>query len=280
MFDSRLLFRVFSAISLSRLRVSCVRGGSGTSARRFHFGAVFCALVCALVLAGATAPAAWGQTTIYVDHAATGANDGSSWADAYTSLQDALDAASGSDEIYIAQGTYYPDEGQTVTDDERSASFTITGTQDGLKVYGGFEAGDAFADRSPADHPVLLSGDIDQDNASAGNSYHVVVMDGGDGIGENIDANITNATELNGVTITGGNANEGFAQNARCCPCLFRARRAAGCKVRATAGRAPRHRRRTDRHARQSKRPQHAGRSREVIALEGAVWMLSPGLRL
>jgi len=184
MFDSRLLFRVFSAISLSRLHVSCVRGGSGTSARRFHFGAVFCALVCALVLAGATAPAAWGQATIYVDHAATGANDGSSWADAYTSLQDALDAASGSNEIYIAQGTYYPDEGQTVTDDDRSASFTITGTQDGLKVYDGFEAGDAFADRSPADHPVLLSGDIDQDNASAGNSYHVVVMDGGDGIGE------------------------------------------------------------------------------------------------
>jgi hypothetical protein len=145
-------------------------------------------------------------TGVYVDHAATGANDGSSWDDAYTSLQDALDVASGSDEIYIAQGTYYPDEGLVAS---RRASFTITGDQDGLEIYGGFENGDAFADRSPADHPVILSGDIDQDNTSAQNSYHVVVMDGGnaDEIGNDVDANITNATELNGVTITGGNAN-------------------------------------------------------------------------
>jgi hypothetical protein len=47
--------------------------------------------------------------TIYVSVSAGGANDGSSWADAYNYLQDALDDAAYSDNIWVAAGTYYPD---------------------------------------------------------------------------------------------------------------------------------------------------------------------------
>ncbi len=40
------------------------------------------------------------MATYYVDPAATGANDGSSWTDAWTSLQSALDTAGAGDTVY------------------------------------------------------------------------------------------------------------------------------------------------------------------------------------
>ena len=176
----------------------------GAFPRRFRL----CAVLLALVLVGASAPAAWGQTTYYVDgDAGSDGSTGDTWASAFATLTKALDVATGSDQIWIAQGTYYPDEGPGVSEADRSASFTVTGDQDGLRIYGGFEVGDAFTDRSPADHPVILSGDVNGDGGAPFNSYHIVLMDGGTGLGPDIGANITSATVLSGVTITGGRAN-------------------------------------------------------------------------
>ena len=45
---------------------------------------------------------------IFVNASATGANDGSSWSDAYTDLQSALGQASPGDEIWVAAGVYNP----------------------------------------------------------------------------------------------------------------------------------------------------------------------------
>ncbi|MEX2477218.1 MAG: LamG-like jellyroll fold domain-containing protein [Gracilimonas sp.] len=150
----------------------------------------------------ANALSVFGQSIIYVDADAGGANDGTSWTDAFDNLQDALGEAGGSNEIWIAQGTYYPDEGS-----DRSASFTITGDQDGLKIYGGFENGDAdLEDRNPGDHPVILSGDIGRTD-DTDNSYHVLVIDGTSG------GTITNATVLDGVTVTAGNGNGSSPDN-------------------------------------------------------------------
>ena len=50
--------------------------------------------------------------TIYVDANAAGANNGSSWANAYNYLQDALaDATVSGDDIWVAKGMYKPDQG-------------------------------------------------------------------------------------------------------------------------------------------------------------------------
>ncbi|WP_020404892.1 PKD domain-containing protein [Gracilimonas tropica] len=116
-----------------------------------------------------------GLAQIYVDADATGANDGSSWTNAYTSLQDAIDAATGSDQIWIADGIYYPDEGANVTNDDRLSAFTITGEKDGLMIHGGFSGSESLlSERDLSANETILSGDIDQDGDLAGNSYNVV----------------------------------------------------------------------------------------------------------
>ena len=137
--------------------------------------------------------------TYYVDGASgSDANDGQSWNQAFATLQQALSVATDNDEIWIAEGTYTPTSGS-----DRSVSFTVTGAQDGLEIYGGFQSGDTFADRSPADHPVILSGDIGTSNDSSDNSYNVLFFDGTTG------GTITTSTVLDGVTVTAGNANGG-----------------------------------------------------------------------
>ncbi|MHC4285818.1 MAG: PEP-CTERM sorting domain-containing protein [Planctomycetota bacterium] len=62
---------------------------------------------------------------IYVDDNAAGANDGSTWTDAFNYLQDALTAAWSGDEIRVAQGIYKPDQGAVVTTGDREATFQL-----------------------------------------------------------------------------------------------------------------------------------------------------------
>jgi hypothetical protein len=78
-------------------------------------------------------PSASAQTSTirYVNHAATGANNGSSWANAYTRLELAIAAAQPNDQIWIAKGVYYP----TTSSTDRSASFVL---KDQVALYGGF----------------------------------------------------------------------------------------------------------------------------------------------
>ena len=146
--------------------------------------------------------------SIYVDANATGADDGSSWENAYTDLQDALANATGSDEIWVAQGVYVPGASE---DD----SFTITGDEDGIELYGGFTGSET--DRSQRDveaNVTVLSGNIDGDDDTnadgvtesfedivGNNSHNVVILDGTTG------SAITSSTVIDGFTITGGQAD-------------------------------------------------------------------------
>ena len=147
----------------------------------------FAAAALLALLAGASGAAA---SVIYVNGAASGANDGSSWANAYTSLQSALSAAASGDEIWVAAGTYKP----TNTAD-RSLSFAL---KNGVGVYGGFLGTETSRNqRNPTVNVTTLSGDIGTAGDASDNSYHVVTA----------DSTVTATAVLDGFTISGGNAN-------------------------------------------------------------------------
>ncbi len=132
---------------------------------------------------------------IYVDAGAGGANNGSSWADAYNYLQDALTTASAGSEIWVAQGTYQPDVNTAHPDgnDSRYETFQL---KNGVAIYGGFPTGGGS--RDPNTYTTILSGDINVPNDNNDNSYHVVT-----GLG------IDSTAVLDGFTITAGDANGG-----------------------------------------------------------------------
>jgi hypothetical protein len=75
--------------------------------------------------------------TIYVDAAATGAGDGTSWDNAYNFLQDALAVALSGDEIWVAQGVYKPDADASEPNGtgDRTATFQLI---NGVSIRGGF----------------------------------------------------------------------------------------------------------------------------------------------
>src|SRR5688500_9078924 len=75
------------------------------------------------------------QTTYFVNDNASGASNGSSLIDAFNELQDALTAAVSGDQIWVAAGIYYPDDGEGLTNDNQSHSFHL---KNGLAIYGGF----------------------------------------------------------------------------------------------------------------------------------------------
>lgn len=148
-----------------------------------------------------------GDSILYVNAAATAVGDGGSWGTAYTYLQDALTAANNNScvkQIWVAKGTYYPDEGTGKTNDDRTASFAM---KNNLAIYGGFAGGETqLSARNWSTNPTILSGDIDQNDGTTGNganSYHVVA---------NGNA-INNTAMLDGFVITGGKANGDFSAN-------------------------------------------------------------------
>ena len=169
------------------------------------------AMVIGVALAAPTGPQAAHAATgpvCYVRAGATGGNNGNSWVDAYTSLQSAL-GDTNCTEIRVAAGEYKPGAARTDTFDIR----------EGRKLFGGYAGVGPTPDaRDAAAYVTVLSGDIDNDDTTdangvvldytdiaGANSYNVVRV-----YGENIP--VTNATVVDGFTITGGYADGGPSQ--------------------------------------------------------------------
>jgi hypothetical protein len=128
---------------------------------------------------------------IYVDSAATGNNNGTNWANAFTRLKTASDSAKAGNQIWVAKGTYFP-----TTNTDRSISFQM---KEGTILYGGFNTstGDTtLLTRDWENNPTILSGDIGTRGDSTDNSYHVVIG--------------ANDAVLDGFIIEKGNSNSTY----------------------------------------------------------------------
>ena len=126
----------------------------------------------------------------YVNINTTGIQSGDTWAQAYKYLQDALAAVSSCvDTIYIAAGTYYPDEGAGLADGNQALRFTLNTP---IVLMGGYSATTGV--RNLASTQTYLSGDIDKNNTTdAPNSMNVVRM--------------TAAAHLDGLYVENGHAD-------------------------------------------------------------------------
>ena len=149
---------------------------------------------------------------LYVDDDATGANDGSSWADAYNYLQDALLVTGRGDEIRVAQGIYKPDQGTGITAGDREATFQLRSGIIMEGSYAGFGAQEPNA-RDIEVYETVLSGDLNGDDVDVGdpygltraeNSYHVINSSQTD-----------TTTVLDGFTVIAGHAN-GDSEGPHC----------------------------------------------------------------
>lgn len=158
---------------------------------------------------------AWAASRYYVNgNGGNDLNSGLSWEQAFKNLQRALVFPNSGDEIWVAQAVYYPDNGGAYPLDSRLATFSL---KDGVSIYGGYAGNEtSLSQRDIANHPTILSGDVDNNdvngngnfiaeqtsNIVGGNAYHVVTSSGN-----------TSTAVLDGFIITAGLANDNSDPN-------------------------------------------------------------------
>ena len=131
-------------------------------------------------------------------------------------LLDPLNPQADEVEIWVAAGTYYPDEGDGLTGGDQNLSFELTNH---VRIYGGFSGGETVLnDRDPVRNVTILSGDLADDDdpddpfntgLTDDNSLNIVICDG--------DA----ATALlDGFTVTGATGSGVFL--SFCSPSIVR----------------------------------------------------------
>jgi hypothetical protein len=159
-------------------------------------------------------PQSISANVIYVKSDAVGANDGSSWINAYVSLQSAIDVAVSGDQIWVSKGIYIPSYDYGLGD-IRYNHFRLV---ENVAIYGGFAGTETDVSQRidfsyGGANETVLSGDLNGDDIVSGegnslsfsnnadNCYHVLYLP------NTITPTLTNLAIIDGFTITGGNAN-------------------------------------------------------------------------
>ena len=135
---------------------------------------------------------------VFVKHDATGMNNGTSWANAYTEMHTAIQNANAGDELWVAAGTYRP---KLYNNNPDSTWLFI---DKALTIYGGFVGTESNVEQRDWEaNVVIFSGDLNDDDVlnnfdinRSDNATHVFYVD-----------TITGAFMLDGCTVEGGHAN-------------------------------------------------------------------------
>lgn len=135
---------------------------------------------------------------IYVNQNASGNNSGTSWYNAFRNLESAIESASTGDQIWVAQGTYFPADVWNGEGDGWKVSYLI---DKDIEIYGGFAGHESILDaRDWNVNITTLTGRI----VVNGGTYDVNTI---------IQMkNVSNAFILDGFTIANGNASSGQAK--------------------------------------------------------------------
>ncbi|GJM23168.1 MAG: hypothetical protein DHS20C15_30830 [Planctomycetota bacterium] len=150
----------------------------------------------ALIAALALSPLASADTLFVDANLALGANDGSSWSDAFQGadgLQAALGVAMSGDEIFVADGRYLAS-----STGNRGHAFALA---NGVTIYGSFAGGEASPEERPpfGTADSVLDGDLAGNDGSAlfgDNSFHLITT-----VGTNSSA------VIDGFVVRAGNAD-------------------------------------------------------------------------
>ncbi|MCC5877847.1 MAG: InlB B-repeat-containing protein [Candidatus Sumerlaeia bacterium] len=135
------------------------------------------------------------EPNIFVDIAATGSGDGTSWADAYTNLQEAIDSANKAQDLWVAAGVYTPSTWPNGGSDPREVHFSL---RNGVRLYGGFTGTESsLEERDIAANETILGGDL------GGGLYAYSVFNHPGGL------NLDTSARLDGFTV-----RDGFADGA------------------------------------------------------------------
>ncbi|MBK9016133.1 MAG: hypothetical protein IPM82_19860 [Saprospiraceae bacterium] len=135
-------------------------------------------------------------TVYYVTPGGSDVNTGTSWGQAFQTLQKAIEATVANDEIWVAAGTYMPTKDLTGNPNPANPRLKTFYINKNIKIYGGFNGTETMlSERSWITNVTILSGNIGIAN-NTDNAYHVMWIN-----------YRTSEMVLDGFTVTLGNAN-------------------------------------------------------------------------
>ena len=127
------------------------------------------------------------KAQVFVKNNATGANNGTTWQDAYTNLDSAINNTNTGD-IWVAEGIYKPSIKASYA---QCKSFSIAKK---IALYGGFKGFETnISQRDIEDNITILSGDVGIEGNDSDNTPRVISI-----TGDNVDS----STIIDGFTVT------------------------------------------------------------------------------